>query len=63
MAQKNELAMTVAEVADSLGICMPTAYGLINRPDFPKIRVGRRILIPREAFTRWLNEKAGESAS
>ena len=58
MAQKNEMAMTVQEVADSLGVCVPTAYGLVNRPGFPKIRVGRRILIPREAFIRWLNEEA-----
>ncbi len=63
MAQKNEMAMTVKEVADSLGICIPSAYGLVNRPDFPKIRVGRRILIPREAFARWLNDTAGGCAS
>lgn len=37
-----------------LGIGRAAAYNLVNRRDFPTIRVGRKILIPRDAFERWL---------
>lgn len=35
-----------------IGRC--TAYNLVNQRSFPTVRVGRRILIPRDAFERWL---------
>lgn len=37
-----------------LGIGRSTAYNLVNQKSFPVVRVGRRILIPRDAFERWL---------
>lgn len=37
-----------------LGIGRAAAYNLVNRRDFPSIRVGRKVLIPRDAFERWL---------
>lgn len=62
MARKAErekaLTYTVIEVAELCGLCENNARMLINRADCPKIRVGRRILIPKEAFHKWLNEKA-----
>ena len=47
------------DLCDELGISPPTAYALVNREDFPKIRIGRRIRIPREGFERWLREHEG----
>lgn len=62
MARKTEkeraLTYTVSEVATLCGLCENNARMLINRQDCPKIRVGRRILIPKEAFHKWLNDKA-----
>ena len=29
---------------------------------FPNLKIGRRVLIPREAFVRWFNELAGSKA-
>jgi excisionase family DNA binding protein len=29
---------------------------------FPNLKIGRRVLIPREAFIRWFNELAGRKA-
>ena len=57
MKQKR-MTLTVAEMAAELNISKPTAYEIANRADFPTLRVGRRIIIPREAFERWLLDNA-----
>ena len=49
-----KIALTVPDIQQALGISKNTAYELVNRADFPKLRVGKRILIPRDAFMRWL---------
>lgn len=41
-----------------LPIGMNSAYELCNRKDFPAVRVGKKIIIPRDALRRWL-EGAG----
>ena len=46
-----------------LGIGRSTAYELVNRRDFPAIRVGRKLLIPRDAFDRWLEAQTAEAFS
>jgi len=35
-------------------------YELVNSKGFPKITVGRRILIPKNAFHEWLESSAAE---
>ena len=34
-----------------------TVYRWVRRADFPKVVVGRKILIPIEAFNRWIDEQ------
>ena len=53
----SNLSMTPADVQRELNIGRNTAYELVNRADFPKIRIGRKIVIPREAFLRWLDQQ------
>lgn len=48
------LTMNVAELAEEMGISRPKAYELIKREDFPAFNVGRRVVIPTEAFKAWL---------
>lgn len=57
-----KLTLTVPDIQQALGVSKNTAYELVNRADFPKLRVGKRILIPRDAFIRWL-EAQTENAS
>ena len=45
------------ELAGIMGISRNKAYDLTNTPDFPKLRVGRRIVISKKHFTAWLDEK------
>ncbi|WP_338833986.1 hypothetical protein MHLNE_03570 [Moorella humiferrea] len=48
--------LTVPEVARLLRIGRAAAYELANRKDFPTIRVGRTIRIPREPLLRWMEK-------
>lgn len=50
------IVLTVKEVADELQVSIPTLRDhFLCRPDFPKIRAGTKILIPRKAFEQWVN--------
>ena len=51
--------MSVQELSSQMGISLPKAYELVKQPGFPVLRVGTRILIPREAFMAWLLDHAG----
>lgn len=53
-----KLTYSVQEIADLIGISKPKAYELTYRADFPAIRIGRRVLIPKEEFKAWLSAEA-----
>ena len=46
--------MTIEEVAKELGISRALAYDAVRRGEIPVLRVGRRLLVPRNAFDRFL---------
>ena len=52
-----KLTMTVEEVGKAMGISRPKAYELASRADFPVIRVGKRKVIPIDAFRRWMEQQ------
>jgi excisionase family DNA binding protein len=47
---------TVAEIGRMLGIGNNQAYEAVRRGDFPVLRVGKRLLVPKAAFDRLLEE-------
>ena len=49
-------ARTVAQV---LGVSISSAYELMHEPDFPTLKVGSRMAVPRDAFRQWAERKAG----
>lgn len=53
---QKRLCLSVAEVAEAMGISRPTAYDLTHRADFPALRLGRRVVIPKAAFEKWLDD-------
>jgi len=57
-----KLTMTVDEVGMAMGISRPKAYELTEREDFPLIRVGRRKVVPVDAFRRWLDAQTEPAA-
>lgn len=54
--------LTVEEAALELRISRSLAYEAVRQGEIPSIRVGRRILVPRHAFSLML-ERAGTGSS
>jgi len=66
MSQKPEIEKAVYniyEVAALLEINLPKAYELARQEKFPSIRIGRRIVVPKVAFHRWLEQVALDKQS
>ena len=53
--QSDRLALSVPEMGKALGISRSKAYQLVNREDFPSVRLGSRVIIPIEGLREWLN--------
>jgi len=60
-ASELPFCMGVMDVAKAMGIGRNVALNLVHSEGFPKIRVGRRLIIPKESFLNWLNSKAIEA--
>ena len=55
-----KLILTVGEAAEMLRISLKSAYkNLVTLPGFPVKKIGKRLIIPRAAFMRWLEENDG----
>jgi len=52
--------MGVREAARSLGIGRDSAYALVREGRLPAIRIGRRILVPKAALERWVDEESSK---
>lgn len=66
MPQKPEMeskVYTIPEVAALLGINVAKAYELARQPGFPCIKIGRRLITPKAAFERWLEQAALDKQS
>ncbi len=50
------LAWTIPEAAKKLGIGRNTAYEAARTGEIPTIKIGKRLLVPREALERKLAE-------
>ena len=46
-------------VAKVLGVSPSSGYELMHQPDFPVLRVGSRMVVPKEKFIQWAEEQSG----
>ncbi len=53
------LFLTPQMVSDLLGISLSKSYALMKDNNFPSLRVGSRIVVPREKFRKWVDESTG----
>ncbi len=51
------LMLSVPDVAAVLGISRAAAYELARNKDFPALRIGTRIVIPKDKFINWINRR------
>ena len=57
------LFLNASMVAKVLGIAPSSSYELLHEADFPVLKVGSRIVVPKEKFIQWVEQhtKGGES--
>ena len=51
------LMLSVPEVSEVLGISRAGAYELVRSKGFPKVKIGNRIVVPKEKFIRWIEDQ------
>ena len=58
------LFLNAAMVAQVLGIAPSSAYELMHGKDFPTLRVGSRMVVPKEKYIEWVEQhtKGGGNA-
>ena len=58
------LFLNAETVAGVLGIAMSSAYELMHEKDFPTLRVGSRMVVPKEKFIEWVEQhtKGGDDS-
>ena len=53
------LFLNAKMVAEALGIAVASGYELMHQEGFPSLRIGNRIVVPKEKFIRWVDEQTG----
>ena len=55
------LFLNSATVAKVLGVSPSSGYELMHEPGFPVLRIGNRMVVPKEQFIQWVKEPTGGS--
>lgn len=53
------LILNAEIVKNVLGISISSAYELMHEKDFPSIKIGNRIIVPKDKFREWIDKKSG----
>ena len=51
------LMLTAQEIGDMLGIPRAAAHDLVRSEEFPYIRIGKGILVPKDKFICWIADQ------
>ena len=52
------LFLNAETVAKVLGVSISSAYELMHEPNFPTLKVGSRMVVPKEQFIEWASAQA-----
>ena len=55
------LMLNADTLAKVLGIAPSSAYELMHEKGFPVLKVGNRLLVPKEDFISWVRANTGEA--
>ena len=53
------LFLNSATVTKVLGVSLSSGYELMHEPGFPVLRIGNRMVVPKEQFIQWVKEHTG----
>ena len=48
------LLLSVKQLVDLMGVSDSSIYELIQEDDFPSLRIGKRIVVPKEELRKWI---------
>ncbi len=50
------LFLNAKTVAEMLGVSPATSYELLHESGFPSLKIGNRIVVPKEQFIQWVEQ-------
>ena len=50
------LFLNAATVAKALGVSPSSGYELMHEPEFPILKIGNRMVVPKEKFIQWVEQ-------
>ena len=53
------ITLSAPQVAEVLGISRANAYVLMHSADFPTLRIGKRMVVPKDKLIEWINKQIG----
>lgn len=53
------LFLSAAMVAKVLGVSTSSGYELMHETNFPVLKVGSRMVVPKEKFIQWVEQHTG----
>lgn len=54
------LFLSAKLVSEVLGVSPSSAYELMHEKDFPALRIGNRLVVPKDHFREWVDRKLGK---
>lgn len=54
------LFLNAAMMAKVLGVSTSSGYELLHEKDFPVLKIGSRMVVPKEKFMEWVEQHTGE---
>ena len=54
------LMLNADTVKDVLGISISSAYELMKEKSFPSLKIGSRIVVPKDKFIEWVERNTGK---
>ena len=51
--------LNATQLATALGISRAGAYQLLNKETFPTLRIGKRLLVPKDKLIDWIERNTG----
>ena len=52
--------LTATELAGALGISRAGAYALIHSKGFPTLKIGKRLMVPKDKLAAWIDRNTGD---
>ena len=56
------LFLNAETVAKVLGVSPSSGYELMHEKGFPALKIGKRIVVPKERFIQWVESHTGGTA-